>query len=73
MIVEIVLPGKRRETVVDIGDYRITVERLDGIACSEIEAKTAMAMCTIQRAKKNSKTKPPMLKTISPILRKKKI
>jgi len=50
MTIEICLPGQPRTTAVDIGDYRITVERLDGIACSEIEARTAMAMYSIQRA-----------------------
>jgi len=59
MIIEIVLPGEQRKTATDIGDYRITVERLDGIACTEIEAKTAMAMCTIQRAKNKRVTKKP--------------
>jgi hypothetical protein len=50
MIIEICLPGKPRTTVEDIGDYRITVERLDGVACTEIEARTAMAAYAIQRA-----------------------
>ncbi|MEN9983606.1 MAG: hypothetical protein RI918_1575 [Pseudomonadota bacterium] len=59
MIVQIVLPGEQRKTAPDIGDYRITVERLDGIACTEIEAKTAMAMCTIQRTKNKRVTKTP--------------
>jgi hypothetical protein len=59
MIIEIVLPGEQRKAAPDIGDYRITVERLDGIACTEIEAKTAMAMCTVQRVKNKRVTKNP--------------
>jgi hypothetical protein len=63
MMIEIFLPGNPRTTSVDIGDYKITVERLDGIACTEIEARTAMAAYAIQRAvgkrlnKKPRKTK----------------
>lgn len=63
-IIEICLPGEQRKTAVDVGDYRITVERLDGVACTEIEARTAMAMYAIQRsAGKRLNTKPRKTKT----------
>jgi hypothetical protein len=39
------LPGNPRTTVEPFsGVYRITVEREDGIACTEIEARTAMSV-----------------------------
>ncbi len=39
------LPGERRQTTVDVSEtYRITVERDDGVVCSEIEAFTAMQL-----------------------------
>lgn len=46
--IELVLPGTPRQTIVDIADgYRITVERLDGLACSEVEARTTLSMFCI--------------------------
>jgi len=39
--IELALPGTPRTTVEDIAEtYRITVERLDGIACSEMEGSS---------------------------------
>lgn len=46
--IELILPGEQRETVVPLPEvYRITVERGDGIACGEMEARTAMSMFCI--------------------------
>ena len=46
---ELNLPGEPKQQPEKVADvYRITVERGDGIACSEIEAKTAMTMLSIE-------------------------
>lgn len=43
--IELVLPGTPRVETVPVADtYRITVERTDGAACTDIEAHTAMSM-----------------------------
>lgn len=43
------LPGEQKKEVAPIANgYVITVERDDGIACSELEAKTAMSMLCIE-------------------------
>lgn len=45
MKIETCLPGKCRTLVVPFSStYKLTVERSDGIACTEIEAKTVMYM-----------------------------
>lgn len=44
-IIEVYLPGEPRTSVMDVAEkYRITVERDDGIACSDMEARTALSM-----------------------------
>ena len=46
---ELNLPGEPKQQPEKVADvYRITVERGDGIACSEMEAKTAMTMLSIE-------------------------
>ena len=53
--IELVLPGVRRKTVIDFADvYTITVER---IACSEVEAKTALSVFSIPSAPVKNKRK----------------
>lgn len=43
--IELFLPGEPKTQVEDVAEgYRITVERLDGIQCSPVEAQTAMSM-----------------------------
>lgn len=52
MRIELVLPGTPLiEPNTIAGTYRITVERDDGKACGEIEAKTALSMLCIKPAK----------------------
>ena len=47
--IELLLPGEKRQTIADVADtYRITVERGDGIACTDIEANTTMSMFCIE-------------------------
>ena len=47
--IELHLPGEPKQQPENVADvYRITVERGDGIACSEMEAKTAMTMLSIE-------------------------
>ena len=47
--IELHLPGEPKQQPENVADvYRITVERGDGIACSEMEAKTAMTMLCIE-------------------------
>ena len=47
--IEMILPGVPKQKPEDVAEtYRITVERDDGIACSDMEAKTAMAMLCLQ-------------------------
>ena len=56
--IELVLPGVRRKTVIDFADvYTITVERNDGIACSEVEAKTALSVLSMPVKKKRKTTR----------------
>lgn len=46
---ELLLPGEPKQKPEDIADvYRVTVERGDGIACSDMEAKTVMSMLCIE-------------------------
>lgn len=48
-LIELILPGEPKQCPEPIAEtYRITVERGDGIACSDMEAKTAMAMLCLQ-------------------------
>ena len=43
--IELALPGEQRTAPDHVAEcYRITVERLDGIACTELEARTAMGV-----------------------------
>ena len=50
------LPGNPRTTVEPFSDvYRITVEREDGIACTEIEARTAMSMYCFKPPKEGTR------------------
>lgn len=47
--IELVLPGAPKTQVDPVsGTYRITVERDDGVACTEIEAHTAMSMFCLE-------------------------
>lgn len=47
--IELILPGEPKQEPAEIAEtYRITVERSDGIACSDMEAKTAMSMLCIE-------------------------
>lgn len=51
--IEMLLPGDPRTTVESFsGMYRITVEREDGIACTDIEARTAISMYCFNPPKK---------------------
>lgn len=65
--IELVLPGEQRAEVVPIAEsYRITVERLDGYACTELEARTTMSMFCMHAAleqmpKRSRKAKKPEL------------
>ena len=48
-IIEMVLPGEPKQQPEHVAEvYRITVERGDGIACSDMEAKTAMSLLCIE-------------------------
>ncbi len=50
--IELVLPGNPRTEVVPIADtYRITIERGDGEACTDIEAQTVMTMFCMETAR----------------------
>lgn len=45
MKIEFSMPGEKRQHVLDLPEsYRITVERDDGMAATEIEAWTAMTV-----------------------------
>jgi hypothetical protein len=56
--IELVLPGTPIAQPSNIAEiYRITVERLDGKACGEIEARTVMTMFQIQPFKPKRKRK----------------
>ena len=49
--IDLVLPGVQRAEVLPADDfYRITVERMDGIACTEAEARTIISLSTLQAA-----------------------
>jgi hypothetical protein len=51
--IELILPGESKTQVEPFANtYRITVERDDGIACSDMEAKTAMTMLCIEMVTK---------------------
>lgn len=50
--IELVLPGNPRTEVVPVADtYRITIERADGEACTDIEAQTVMSMFCMEAAR----------------------
>lgn len=56
--IELVLPGEQRTTVLPVAEtYRITVERLDGMACSDMEARTTMSMFCIHAINQKPKRK----------------
>ena len=56
--IELALPGKSKTQVDDIADtYRITIERNDGIACTDIEAKTVMSMFCMNSFKKKNEAR----------------
>jgi len=52
-IIELILPGARRTETQPIAEnYRITIERDDGIACTDIEAMTVMSLWSIENTNK---------------------
>jgi hypothetical protein len=54
--IELVLPGENKTQVEPVAEvYRITIERGDGMACSEIEARTAMGMFCMSSPKAKRK------------------
>jgi hypothetical protein len=56
--IELVLPGEPKNKVEPHADiYRVTVERLDGVACSEVEARTVMSMFCIHAVVEEKKAK----------------
>ena len=61
--IELILPGEQRTRVEPFAEtYRVTVERVDGIACSEIEARTALStFCvhTVQETKQRKRKPKP--------------
>lgn len=59
MKIDFLRPGEIRQHVIDLPEnYRITVERDDGMAVSEVEAWTAMTMlCATIIPKKTKKKK----------------
>lgn len=67
-IIELVLPGAERTEVIPVAEqYRITVERADGIACTDIEANTAMSMLCIELlSTKANRRKPKPRKPANP-------
>ena len=49
--IELVLPGSPRVETVPVAEtYRITIERGDGEACTDIEAQTVMSMFCMEAA-----------------------
>ncbi|HCZ5078952.1 TPA: hypothetical protein O3I16_004769 [Salmonella enterica] len=57
--IELILPGEAKTTVAPLAEvYRITVERGDGVACSDMEARTAMSMFCIHALTGEKKSKP---------------
>ena len=63
-LIEMILPGEPKTQPEPVAEmYRITIERGDGIACSDIEARTAMSMLCIELAtaqvRKPKKTRTP--------------
>lgn len=57
--IELILPGEPKATVAPLAEvYRITIERGDGIACSDMEARTTMSMfCIHALTEKKPKTR----------------
>ena len=57
--IELFLPGEQRTTVLPFAEtYKITVERLDdGMACTEVEARTTLSMYCIHSLQKPKKRK----------------
>ncbi len=55
--IQLILPGEQRTTVLPFAEtYRITVERLDdGMACTEVEARTTLSMYCIHSLQKQPK------------------
>lgn len=50
--IELALPGSPRTEAVPVADtYRITVERADGEACTDIEAQTVMSMFCMEASR----------------------
>lgn len=50
------LPGQDRYSVVGVAtEYIVTVRRVDGIKCAEVEAKTAMKMLCEPLERRRSK------------------
>lgn len=49
-LVQLILPGEAKEADPIADVYRITVERGDGVACSDLEARTTMSMFCMQKA-----------------------
>ena len=67
-IIEMVLPGEPKQQPEHVAEvYRITVERGDGIACSDMEAKTAMSLLCIEMVTNGlKKSRPNRLLKYSP-------
>ena len=58
-IIEMILPGEPKQQPENVAEvYRITVERGDGVACSDMEARTAMSMFCIHALTGEKKSKP---------------
>jgi len=50
--IELALPGEQHTETQPVADlYRVTVERGDGIACTDLEAQTVMSMWALENAK----------------------
>ena len=59
--IELVLPGEKVDEVLPSAEsYRITVERMDGKACTELEARTIISLSNLQSARdrENGRDKP---------------
>lgn len=57
--IELLLPGVLKTQVEPFSDvYRVTVEREDGIACSEMEARTALSMLCFHAKDEGTKEGP---------------
>ena len=67
-IIELTLPGETRTEVQPVAEnYRITIERDDGIACTDTEAMTVMSMWSIESAhNRTRKGRKPQTKAKQP-------